>query len=136
MLNTANSESTMQMTLDVDTIQPNEAFLVYLNIEAQYDGRRLNPEYDANEMYGFSPVSKYLDVRVVDRDRKLEGVVTDDHSLRTVRSRFIDYANNIRQRLLDENTAKPDGSYDKRVNYSVRVWYTVEKIRHIKIDKI
>jgi hypothetical protein len=112
-----------QLALSVDTIQPDEAYLIYRVITETYDDWREEYPRDNDDMGWGSPKIKYCEHRT---NEKLEGVVTNDHSYHIMLSRFDKFSKQIADQLTADNVESK-----RYENYEVTVEYDMRKIKHI-----
>jgi hypothetical protein len=109
-----------QLDLGVDTIQPNEAYLVYLNIHEEWDAWIDNPEYDEHD-FGWRS-GRQIECRKCESSQHLIGVVVDDVTYRKLLDRAEPYARKYEEDLRTKTTLK---------DYKVRCEYTFEMNRRL-----
>lgn len=118
----------IQLELNVQTIQPGEAYLLYTDVSESWDSTY---EFDRgghdDDYLGFGP-GRYetREVRAYNHNKTLTGVVTDDCTLDIVKGRMDDYA-----RQWEEKARAEHGSSIDRPNYEIKIVYSLEKVRHV-----
>lgn len=111
-----------QLLLPVDTIQPDEAYLIHRIIHEEFDAWH---ERDNDEYFGFGESTFY---RGQATHSKLEGVVTTEKSYLAILGRFEKYAKLLSDKIMADNVLSK-----KYKNYEVVVHYEASKIKHIQI---
>lgn len=122
----------IQLDLNVQTIQPNEAYILYAAVEESWDYWQ---EEDRGEEYdgvGFG-LGRYIrhKTRAVAREKIMQGVIVDDCTLDIIRGRMDDYARKWEEKAIELNTAGAN-----KPNFEVRVKYVLESVKRVVLEKI
>lgn len=118
----------VQLELHVETIQPDEVYLLYTDVEESWDTwieeDRGGDDYD---YVGVGP-GRYTRrlTRTIFHEKMLTGVITDDRTLDIVKGRMEDYA-----RKWEDEAREKRGSSPDMPNFAVQVKYLLEKERKI-----
>lgn len=117
-----------QLELNVQTIQPDEVYLVYADVTESWDStyrEDRGEEYD--DCVGFGP-GRYVEhkTREIVQEKLLQGVIVDDHTLDIIKARMEPYA----RRWEDEVKLRHAGSLTKP-NFDITVEYILEPEKRI-----
>lgn len=122
----------IQLDLNVQTIQPNEAYILYATVEESWDDWR---EEDRGEEYdgvGFGP-GRYIrhKTRSIAREKIMQGVIVDDCSLDVIKGRMDNYA-----RMWEEKAIEMHRASSSKPNFEIRVDYVLESVKRIVLEKV
>lgn len=113
-----------QLSLPVEEIQENEAYLVYRDVHVWYLGDIENPRFDPEDDYGgFGSEPQMIKGTIHTGDKVLEGVVVDSHTLNVMISRLETYARRYEEDLIKQNNAKDkflEGAHGKQCEASCK----------------
>lgn len=118
-----------QLELDVLTVQPNEAYLIYAEVYESWD---TTYTIDRGEDYGYGlGGGRYiLETERTGRNyKKLEGVVVDTQTYHVILARVEPYAREW------EEKARATVDLHEKPNYDIKVKYILEKERRIVLEK-
>ena len=120
-----------QLELNVLTIQPDEAYLLYTEVVESWDSwyeEDRGEEYDGCT-FAFGP-GRYIrhETRVGAREKTITGVIVDDATLDIIKGRMDDYARNWEEKAIAVNANSTD-----KPNFEIKVTYTLEKVRRINL---
>lgn len=114
-----------QMELNVSTIQPDEAYLLYITIDESWDDTREDPYDDDEDCLGFGCGRTVRTYRANNHVKELVGVVVDDEAHVSITNRMQKYVDiNVKHyQTVSHYRAKP--------NYEVVVKYHFEKAKRL-----
>ena len=118
-----------QLELNVQTIQPDEVYMLYTDVTESWDDwheEDRGEEYDGGK-FGPGRYTRHQ-IRAGVHEKVLTGVIVDDRTLDIVKGRMDDYARNWEEKAISVN----EGSTIKP-NFTIKVAYMLEKERRIKL---
>jgi hypothetical protein len=115
-----------QLDLQIEVVQPKEAYLLYRRVNSSWDGLVPNPSYQQDEDYsGFCGILSMIPGRIYDNYTVFECVIVDSHTLNVMKSRFEEYEKKTEAEILAKH------SEDKNVIASVE--YYLVKVKRTTI---
>lgn len=115
-----------QLELLVDTIQPDEVYVLYMDVTESWDVWSDPYHLEAREYVGVGGALQVTLHRAQQQTKQIAGIITDDNTLRVVKERIPEYEKYNTEEL--KNSLVDPFS---KTNYDVVVKYTLEKEKRL-----
>lgn len=123
-----------QLGLEVETLQPDEAYLLYTEVKESWDSTCYELK-EEDDCYGGKVLRENrFPCRGGVQDKLLTGVIVDDLTLEIIKGRMEEHAAKWKSSAHEQNEMNI-GLDNYRPNFEIEVTYSLEKIRRIVLAK-